>query len=358
MKELCIDVRMAFRAGIGTYIRNIIPPLANFFKLRLITDEESISKWPFLNQCDLILTSAPIYSIEEQIKFPFLVPPCDLFWTPHYNTPFSPLKSKKRVVTIHDVYHLAFAKTLTFSQRLYSKLMINRAVNISDHIFTISQFSKDEMIKYTGCSAEKISIIPLGVDASHFSEKETSAPVREKYQLPANYFLFVSTLAPHKNVERLIAAWNILLEKFPSWKLVLVGKPGKESPQTLQDRPALQKSVLFLGQVDDQDLPAIYRHAYATVHPSLYEGFGLSPLEAMSSGCPVIVSKAASLPEVCGDSALYVDPYDVHDIASTMEKIIQDPLLHAELRAKGLSRCRSFVWSNAVEKYANILERL
>ncbi|MBS0648442.1 MAG: glycosyltransferase family 4 protein [Verrucomicrobia bacterium] len=358
MKELCIDVRMAFRAGIGTYIRNIVPPLANFFKLRLITDEESISKWPFLNQYDLILTSAPIYSIEEQIKFPFLVPKCDLFWTPHYNIPFSALKSKKRVVTIHDVYHLAFAKTLKFSQRLYSKLMINRAVNISDHIFTISQFSQDEMIKYTGCSAEKISIIPLGVDASYFSEKGSSAPVREKYQLPSNYFLFVSTLAPHKNVDRLISAWNTLLEKFPSWKLVLVGKPGKEPPKKLKDQPSLQKSVLFLGQVDNQDLPALYRDAYATVHPSLYEGFGLSPLEAMSSGCPAIVSKAASLPEVCGDSALYVDPYDIHDIASAMEKIIQDPLLHAELKAKGLRRSQDFTWAQTVEKYAAIMEGL
>jgi glycosyltransferase involved in cell wall biosynthesis len=357
MKELCIDVRMALSAGIGTYIRNVVPLLANVFKLKLIADERSIQKWPFLSQCDLIITRIPIYSIEEQIKIPFLVPACDIFWTPHYNVPFANLKSKKRIATIHDVYHLAFSHTLSFLQKTYAKIMINRASKISDHIFTISQFSKDEIIRHTGISQEKISNIPLGVDQSRFSKEND---LRQKYALPAHYFLFVSTLTAHKNVERLILAWDLIREKLPEWKLVFVGKRGKTGSweQILSANPSLQKSLLFLGQVDDQDLPGLYQNAHALIHPSLYEGFGLTPLEAMSSGCPVIASKVASLPEVCGDSALYIDPYNIEDIARGMEKIIQDPILHAELKAKGLQRSCSFNWNTTAEKHIALMESL
>ena len=285
------------------------------------------------------------------------MPACDIFWTPHYNVPFASLKSKKRIATIHDVYHLAFSHTLSFLQKTYAKIMINRASKISDHIFTISQFSKGEIIRYTGTPSEKISHIPLGVDQSHFSKE---IDIRQKYALPAHYFLFVSTLTAHKNVERLILAWDLISEKWPEWKLVFVGKRGKTGSweQILSANPSLQKSLLFLGQVEDQDLPGLYRNAHALIHPSLYEGFGLTPLEAMSSGCPVIVSNVASLPEVCGDSSLYVDPYNVQDIARGMEKIIQDPILHAELKTKGLQRSRSFNWNTTAEKHIAVMESL
>ncbi len=352
MKELCIDVRMAFHAGVGTYIRNIVPSLASLFKLRLIANKGLLQKWPFLNQCDLILTSTPIYSFEEQIKFPFLIPACDLFWTPHYNVPLGSLKSKKRFVTIHDVYHLAFGKTLGYLQRHYAKIVINRAVKISDHILTISQFSKDEIIKHTGVSSEKISSVHLGVDRSRFSDQISHVHLREKYNLPSNYFLFVGTLAPHKNIGRLIEAWSHVVRKFPAWKLVLVGKRSKSGSW----EPPLQNSLLFLGQVEDQDLPGLYRGAYAAIHPSLYEGFGLTPLEAMSCGCPTIVSRVASLPEICGDSSFYIDPYDVKDIASGIEKMIQDPDLHNDLKIKGLKRLCNFTWEKTIEKHVEIME--
>jgi glycosyltransferase involved in cell wall biosynthesis len=363
MKELCIDVRMALSAGIGTYIRNIVPELSHFFKLRLIADEMSIQKWPFLSQCDVITTRIPIYSIEEQIKFPFLIPACDIFWTPHYNIPCVGVKSKKRIVTIHDVYHLEFSRTLGYLQQFYAKIMINRAAKISDRILTISQFSKDEIVKHTGIAQEKISVSHLGVDRSHFYEESDtaiSAYLKEKYALPSHYFLFVSTLAPHKNIKRLILGWNLIREKNPGWKLVLVGKQGKTGSwnHIINSNPSLQRSLLFLGQVDDRDLPGLYRNAHAIIHPSLYEGFGLTPLEAMSCGCPAIVSKTASLPEVCGDSSLYIDPYNIQDIALGMEKIIQDPSLHADLKIKGLQRSHSFTWSKTIEQHIAIMESL
>lgn len=363
MKELCIDVRMALSAGIGTYIRNIVPLLADSFKLILIANESSVQKWPFLNDCNVIMTRIPIYSIEEQVKLPLMVPSCDLFWTPHYNTPFLPLRAKKRIVSIHDVYHLAFSHDLSYIKRFYAKVMINRAAKISDHILTISHFSKDEIVKHTSIEQDKISVIHLGVDRFHFSEKPEESrktSLRQKYGLPLRYFIFVSTLSPHKNIERLFLAWNLVREKFPEWKLVLVGKRGKTNSweQMINNNPSLQESLLFLGQVEDQDLPDLYRNAYAMIHPSLYEGFGLTPLEAMSCGCPAIVSKVASLPEVCGESALYVDPYNIKEIAQGIVTMIENPELRDALRVQGLQRSKEFSWTSTVKNHLDIMGAL
>ncbi len=360
MKEICIDVRMALHSGIGTYIRNVVSRLkAESFKLRLITHRESIDAWPFLKQCDLIFTSAPFYSVAEQIKLPFLVPPCDLFWSPHYNIPLFPLRAKRRLTTIHDVCHLAFATSLKPLQRLYANYVIQKAVNLSDHILTDSLFSKDEILKYTAISPQKISVALLGVDTSHFSAK-IRADTQKKYNLPTNYLIFVSRLAPHKNIHRLLKAWNLLIHDFPDWKLVLVGKATKTNSwqAVLDQNPSLHNHLLFLGQIDDRDLPTLYQGAQGAVHPSLYEGFGLPPLEAMSAGCPTVVSRAASLPEACGDCTVYVDPYNVEDIAAGMRRLMEDPGLRQELKEKGAERARHFTWDKTAQKHLEVIEDL
>jgi len=362
MKELCIDVRMAFNSGIGTYVRNLVTQLKSGpFKLRLIADAEIVQKWPELKEFELILTTAPVYSIEEQIKLPFLIPRCDLFWSPHYNMPLLPIRAKKKIVTIHDVYHLAYGKTLSLPKLIYAKAVINSAVRLADVVFTDSLFSKEEIVKYTRALREKIFVIPLGVDKDHFKMASSGLDlIKQKYQLPERFFLFVSNLAPHKNIERLLLAWNSLANEFVDWKLVLIGRKIKNSgwEKVVDQNPGLKDRLLFLGQIDGQDLPAIYQLAYATVHPSLYEGFGLTPLEAMSCGSPVVVSTAASLPEVCGDSALYVDPYSVEDIARGMRKMILDKVLYTELRESGLKRSQDFNWNATARHHREIIERI
>ncbi len=364
MKELCIDARMAMHSGIGTYIRNVVSRLkAGPFKIRLITHRKMVDQWPFLQQCDLIFTSASIYSIEEQVKLPFLVPRCDLFWSPHYNVPLAPVRARRRLTTIHDVCHLALPETLNFFQRQYAKHVIRRAIRLSDHILTVSQFSKDEIIKHTKAPAEKISVVLQGVDTTHFSVEpspDLKREIQKKYQLPPNYFLFVSNLAPHKNIHRLLQAWSLLVKDFPDWKLILIGNRAKNHSWQilLEQNPALKDHLLFLGFVSDQELPALYQGAYGTVHPSLYEGFGFTPLEAMSADCPTVVSKAASLPEVCGDCAVYVDPYDVEDIAAGMRRLIEDAGLRHELKKKGMQHVRHFTWDKTAQKHLEVIERL
>ena len=165
MKELCIDARMIFSSGIGTYLKNLLLALKSSpFKCRLLMDPACIEKLSWLSHFEIIPLSAGIYSIQEQLKLPLLIPKCDLFWSPHYNVPVLPIRAKKRLVTIHDVYHLAYFSTLKWKEKVYAKGVISRAVKVSDQIITDSFFSEAEILKYTRAKKAKISVIPLGVD--------------------------------------------------------------------------------------------------------------------------------------------------------------------------------------------------
>ncbi len=353
MKELCIDARMAFNSGIGTYIRNILPYFKSAFPvLRIIAPPSMVEKWTDLGSYDLIPTHAPLYSIQEQLEMPLRIPKCDLYWTPHYNIPVFPIRAKKRVVTIHDVYHLAFIKSLSLPKQFYAKTMIKRATLCSDRIITGSQFSLDEIVKYTHVSPNKISMIHDGVNLSHFSRDISG--LREKY------ILFVSTLAPHKNLTRLLRAWKRVGERFPDWDLVLAGKQVKNVDylKVFDEFPELQHRVRFAGQVQHDELQKLYSGASGLIAPSLYEGFGLTPLEAMAAGCPTIVSKAASLPEVCGDASLYVDPYDEVDMAEKICSLIDDQGLREQLIEKGTERVKIFSWEKTAKKHIEVMERL
>jgi glycosyltransferase involved in cell wall biosynthesis len=343
MKEICIDARMAFHSGIGTYIRNLLPYLKRAFpSIRVLAPLSFIQKWPELKDYEIIPVEASIYSVKEQWHLPLRVPSCDLFWSPHYNAPLSPLRAKKRLVTIHDVYHLR--GPFSWKERLYAKMMIKNAAFQSDHIITVSQFSLGEIHRETGVAREKITVIPNGVDQNLFS--------KQSQQPPENYFIYVGTLAPHKNLSRLFKAWDLVLQKHAGWRLIVVGKRGKNFdgpiPQTIQ----------HLDSVEDQDLPSLYQKAYGMVYPSLYEGFGLPPLEAMCMECPTIVSHAASLPEVCGDASLYVDPFSEHDIAQKICTLIENPSLRQTLIKKGRQRIDLFSWEKAAQDHISAINRL
>ncbi len=364
MKELCIDARMSMNSGIGTYIRNIVKHLKNGpFKVKLILHPHLLDLWPEAHSMDLILTSAPIYSMEEQIKLPFLIPKCDIFWSPHYNVPLLPIRAKKRVVTLHDVNHLFFAKKLPIHKKYYAKIVIRSATQLSDCIITSSTFSKEEIIKFTKAKKEKIEVIYHGIDRSHFKsnfEPEYLKTIQIKYNLPSKFFLFVGTLAPHKNIARLLKAWNILSNTHPDWHLVLVGKQTNdvEWKQVILQNPSLKEKIHFLGQINDLDLPGIYHLGFATILPSLYEGFGLTPLESISCATPIILSNVTSLPEIYGSSAIYIDPYNESDIAQKIEKMILDSKSYSQLKQIGIEKSQQFSWESSVTKHIHLLTRL
>jgi len=291
----------------------------------------------------------PVYSIQEQIALPLRIPKCDLFWSPHFNIPLAPIRARQRLVTIHDVYFLSHPQELSWPKKKYAHLFYHAAATKSDQIITVSEFSKKEILRHIPIDTDKITPIPLGVDPKKFQKQE---PLSIK--LPSRYILYVGNLAPHKNLCRLLQSLDFLPADI---HLVLAGKSvrWKEWEKEMIKR---ESRVTVLGQVSQATLAHLYQHATLLIHPSLYEGFGLTPLEAMSAGCPVVSSNAASLPEVCLDAALYVDPLSSEDIARGILSVWTDSSLQEDLRQKGMSRTQAVSWEVSARKHLEIIEKL
>ena len=207
------------------------------------------------------------------------------------------------------------------------------------------------MVGWLGIEQEKVTVIRNGVDPCFNQLALAPAHVRERYGLPPHFLLFVGTIEPRENLERLIAAFNLVAPKIKH-TLVIVGARGwKTSPiYGAASASPFRDRILFTGLVDDGDLPAVYNLADAFVYPSVYEGFGIPVIEAMACGTPVVTSNVSALPEVAGDAALLIDPFDVRGLAGAMERIVHDEPLRATLRAKGLERAKRFSWDTSARK--------
>jgi len=263
----------------------------------------------------------------------------------------APLAYTNQIVTILDLSFLInpgwFSKRFFLFYKFLTPLIAKR----SKKVITISEFSKQQIVKILKVPEEKIEIVYCGI-----SEEIKGFSKKEFYNEYGEYILTVSSLEPRKNFRNLILAFNRL--KFRSnVKLIIVGSENRIfADLTLRNLIQGDDRIIMTGYVSDKDLSGLYRHAMLLVYPSLYEGFGLPPLEAMACGCPVVVSSAASLPEVCGDAAFYVDPYDVDDIAKGIYKVLTDEKLQRELRQKGLERVKLFSWRDSAEKFISVME--
>lgn len=351
--SICIDARMAFASGIGVAIRNLIPIWAAFqFKITVLVNKQELL-WE--NCAEQIIIKSPIYSIQEQWELPLKIPECDLFWSPHYNIPLVPIRAKKRIVTIHDVCHLVFSRHLSLPEKIYAKMMLNAAYRTADIVIANSAFTKSELEKYLGRRKSGVRAIHMGIDARLFQKVEDLhrlEKVRQKHHLPDAFILFVGNLKPHKNLARLIQAFS--QTHLPNWKLVLVGKfQGLRNSVELSNH----QGVIQLHDVLDEELPVLYTLARLFVLPSLYEGFGLPPLEAMCCGCPTVVSNAASVPEVCGEASMYFHPEKIDEMARVIQEVSQNEELQNQLILKGYNRIKSFDWQRTAEEYKKVFEQ-
>jgi glycosyltransferase involved in cell wall biosynthesis len=354
-----IDIRMLSCSGIGTYIKNLLPFIFEKFQediFYLIGNKVEIlrigfDKYPNVRVVDF---ASPIYSLKEQVDISNnILKNTNIFWSPHYNIPLR--FNGKLLVTIHDVNHLALPHLLGgFHKRLYAKFMFNAVKKKSSQIITVSEFSKREIIKCVGIKAEKISVVYNGVESFWFHVKMDERPH------PKKYFLYVGNVKPHKNLCALLQAFDLLKNNIDHDVVIVGQKHGFITQDKKIDHIAqkMMDRVHFTGYLSDSLLNQWVAHAEALVFPSLYEGFGLPPLEAMACGCPVLCSNAASLPEVCGDAALYFDPYQPKDIANKMEMLINNPSLRNELVEKGRSRARQFTWEKSAQQVINIINSL
>ena len=313
---ITIDVRWLNVSGMGTYLRNVVPGILAAFSehhFTLIGDRDEIEEIgiPDDVNVDVVSASSRMYSISEQLEIPGKIPRnTRLYFAPHYNIP---LRYKGvMLVMVYDLFHLAMPQLVGgLHKRLYARYMFHEVRRRANAILTISRFTKGELIRLTGKDRQPVYPIHLGVDETWFNINRKVNPHKNPY------FLYVGNIKPHKNLGTLIRAFNSLVEDFP-YDLVLVGKrEGFITGDSATILRAGEQSgrVHFTDHVDDGVLKQYMAHAEALVFPSLYEGFGLPPLEAMAAGCPVIASSAASIPEICGDAALYCDPHSSEDIA-------------------------------------------
>lgn len=318
-------------------------------------------KW---NSC--IWMKASLY----KLIWPLIPIPYRLFFgrssqlTHFFNYHIPPGVEGGKVCTVHDMTYKVYPETVRFKTKLLLNLSLVSSCRRADKIITISEFSKQEIMRWMDIPPEKIEIVPCGVDFSVFHPdypKNEVKSVIAKYSLPSKYLLYLGTLEPRKNLLRLIRAYGKMREKQPvAPALVLAGRKGwiyKEIFKMVTSL-GLEKHVIFTGYIPDEDVPLLLNGAFAFVFPSLYEGFGMPPLEAMACGTPVLTADAASLPEVVGDAAILVNPHSIEDIAYKLLLLVNDAELRQKLSRKGICQAAKYTWENAAIKLSNVYENL
>ena len=266
--------------------------------------------------------------------------------------------AKNQIITIHDLLSLRF-NTISSHQRFYFKYILPFILSRTKCIITISETTKKDIVEYLKYPKENIHVIYNGYDASkYYLNNDESKKILHQYGVK-NYFLAIGPTYPHKNFEKLLLAYHKLspIEKIKH-PLVIVG--GKQPYLTLLKdlvlKLKLNDNVHFLHYVPEELMADMYRSAFALVFPSLYEGFGLPPLEAMACGCPVLASNTPAVKEVCEQAALYMDAYNEKSITASLKKIISEIALPQILREKGLVQAQKFSWTNAAESLKTLIE--
>ena len=359
MGKLIIDIRMINSSGIGTYIRNIVPKIIMHFSnkhiILLCSKEEYEYCNKFFNKfknVELRIFDANIYSIKEQILYlKLLFEKYDLFWSPHYNIPY--FSRGKLLVTIHDMYHISDPLNLMkLKEKIYARLLFNRIEKRADSIITISQFSNKEILN-TIPKVKKVNVIYNGLSSIWKEYKKSNVQKKE-----FKYFIYVGNVKPHKNLGNLYKAIKPLLKE--DIKLIIVGKREGfiNSDTEIISEAANDKNVIFTGLISDEDLMEYVSNAEALIFPSIYEGFGLPPIEAMAVGCPTIVSEIASIPEVCGDASIYFQPFNIDDIHAKIVMLIENPELKNNLVKCGYKQIDKYDWKNTAYQTIQVFEEV
>jgi len=285
----------------------------------------------FWEQYDL-----PVYLYQH--KKPLLINLCNV----------APLLYNHQIITIHDVAFLVNPSWFNKKFVAFYKFLIPRIAKRSELIFTVSNFSKQEIIKYLNIDNDKIKVVYNGI-----SELPEGQLKRNEF---GKYVLVVGSIDQRKNIHRLLKAFNTIKDK--SLKLLIAGDVSaifnNKNNETLKNN----EQITFLGRVDDITLRALYSNALIFVYPSLYEGFGIPPLEAMYYNCPTIVSDIDSLKEVCGEASLFVDPYSSDDIAQKIELLANDEPLRTELIKKGSENIKRYSWEKSAAIFADVINKL
>lgn len=358
--------------GLGRYTQKLIEHLAqqdDHNEYVIFLQADSFDKWTIDNpRFTPMLAPYTWYTVEEQLKMPRMIREAevDLMHFPHFNVPL--LYRGPFVVTIHDLIILRFptqrATTLGslkyFMKHTAGKMVMNHAAKRSQHIITVSHFSKNDIVDYFAVPGEKISVTYEAAEPLSGEEAPTEE-VLQKYGIADTpYVLYVGNAYPHKHLEVLVdTAKQLQQQGATQRKFVLVGKVDYfyERLQRMIADAGVEDLFVCTDFVPDADLPVLYKNAQAYIFPSLYEGFGLPPLEAMHYGVPVIAARASCLPEILGDGALYFDSNDISGIITALDTVENDAAARSALIARGRETVQQYSWSSMTEQTLAVYEQ-
>ena len=351
--KIGIDARMIKSSGIGRVIENVLKYIISRNKnwnFILLGKKDEFKQYDFsrAENVRIIECRSSIYSCLEQIELYRKIPKeVDAFWSPHYNIPL--LYKGKLIVTIHDVFHLEMLHGFkNIHKKMYAKFLFYCISKKADRIICVSQFTAKQLQKHINIREDKINVIYNGIDERWFHVKKRKRPYLKKY------ILYVGNIKPHKNLLRLLRAFQLIKEKAP-YDLILVGKKDGfiTEDKEIKQLAMYEKRVVFTGYVSDSMLEQYFIHADVFVFPSLYEGFGLPPLEALACGCPVVASNIESIIEVCKENVVYFDPYEVNDIADKLLLLLTNRRRKTRKHAMEII---DFKWIEKVKIYESIIK--
>lgn len=344
--------------GIGIYLKNILDQLQEFDSVNdyILISNNKIHykivnpKWKkSYGKFELKFLStfwmqiwAPIYVKKHNI---------DIFWGPRHHLPILVGRKIRTIVTVHDTVHLSCPKTMPLFHFIIDRMLMGVSVRMATKIIAVSNSTAADVVSYYKIDRKKVTTILHGSPLNSHNDTETFEKDHDFF-LPANFFLVVGTLEPRKNIERIFKAFIITKRKYKDINLVFIGGMGWKTDRLLSriKRRNEFPSIHFKGYASKKLLNHAYRKSLCLLFPSIYEGFGFPILEAMAHGTPVITSRVSSMPEVAGNAALLVDPYNAHDIADAMEKIITKNEIRNELIKKGYQNINRFSWTASSQK--------
>lgn len=372
--KIGIDARLfgtAHSTGVGTYTEELIGNILKLDKDNLytvFTTPESFQYFPFYStNLRKKAISYPHYSYSEQLFFgkELKASGVELVHYTNFNSPVL-YTGTKSIVTIHDLTLWFFPGRMQRSwlKRMGYRYVIRKACQNATKVIAVSEATKQDIVKYLGIPEEKVVVIYEGSPnrIAPVTDPKKIEAIKARHDITRPFFMYVGQWRSHKNVVRLIRAFGLMRHRYGlDYQLVLVGKVDPLAPevQTTINQLGLQKHVVLTGYIPDNELGAFYSAADAMVYATLYEGFGIPPLEAMSAGTPVIASNLSCLPEVLGNAALYCDPYSIEDMADKMQELAKSYHLKKTLRDAGFKQVKKYSFAKmakeTLELYMEVL---
>lgn len=341
--KIGVDLQILSReekTGMGRYVQELLPQLQKYKEFEWITLKPKPIKGYRTIWTHTIL---PLHTLIKRI---------DLLFCPANLIPIYVPRSTKILVTVHDIRPKIFPEVYSKKVRRYYEFEYSFLFKRADGIITVSEYSKSEIEKFFPESKGKVYVVYNGLDHSKF--KNLNLPRKKQ-------ILFIGSIAKHKNIGSVIKAFSQIYKEIPH-KLIIVGTRDKGLPYEEEIKEIAKNlpedRIKFTGSISDEDIVKLYNESELFIFPSLHEGFGLPPLEAMACGCPVLASNTSSIPEICGNAAIYFNPLDTQEIATKLTKLLQDQALLEELRQKGLERAKIFSWEKTVEETIKVIKKI